>query len=258
MRITLVQTKLFWENPAQNLAQLEEKLAPLAGKTDLILLPEMFTTGFTMKAITFAETERNTTYKWLKLQSAKLDSAIVGSFIFRKNNKYFNRLVFITPDGGYSDYDKRHLFSLAGEDKTYTAGDKRLIVEWRGWRICPQICYDLRFPAFSRNKIGRDGYDLLLYVANWPKPRIQHWKTLLEARAIENQSFVAGLNIVGTDGNQHEYSGDSMIFDCMGKKILDLGNSESVQTIEIELSAQNEWRQKFPALADADVVRVIR
>jgi omega-amidase len=258
MRITLIQTSLFWENPAQNLAQLEEKLAPLAGKTDLILLPEMFTTGFTMKAITFGETERKKTFKWLKHQSSQLNAAIVGSYIHKKGPKYFNRLVFMTPDGGYSDYDKRHLFSLAGENEAFTAGDKRVIVNWRGWRICPLICYDLRFPVFSRNKIGQKGYDLLLYVANWPQPRIHHWKTLLEARAIENQSFVAGINIVGTDGNQHKYSGDSMIFDCMGKKILDLGNEEGIQTIEMELSAQNEWRQKFPALADADVFRLVR
>lgn len=252
MRLTVIQPALEWEDKPANLANFEKKLAPLAGQTDLVVLPEMFTTGFTMNPAPFAERDLGQTATWMREQAKKLDAAIVGSFISSDRRNYFNRLIFAKPDGTAEFYDKKHLFTPAGEAKIFTAGKKRLILEWRGWRVCPLICYDLRFPVFSRNKTGEKGYDLLLYVANWPAPRIEHWKTLLAARAIENVCFVAGANVVGTDGNGNGYTGDSAIIDFMGKKLWTATGEEAIGTAVLDKMALVHWREKFPALAEAD------
>ena len=257
MKITLVQTALFWEKPAENLAMFSKKLAALKrGQTDLVVLPEMFNTGFSMNTAALAEPMNGPTVRFLKKQARRLDAAVTGSFICESKGQFFNRLVFATPDGKLKTYDKRHLFSLAGENAHFQNGKKRLVVEWRGWRICPLVCYDLRFPVFSRNIAGSE-YDLLIFIANWPEPRIEHWKTLLRARAIENLACTIGVNIIGHDGNGHEYTGDSAAIDHMGKTIWTATGHEALETVELELPPQNEWRTRFPALADADRFRML-
>ncbi len=252
MRVSIIQSALEWENKAANFANFEKKMAPLAGKTDLIVLPEMFTTGFTMNPAPFAENDLGPTVKWMRERAKKLGAAICGSFVHTDRTNFRNRLIFAKPDGTIDFYNKKHLFSPAGEADVFAPGKKRLILEWRGWRICPLICYDLRFPVFSRNRAGEKGYDLLLFVANWPAPRIEHWKTLLAARAIENVCYVAGVNIFGTDGNGNEYTGDSAIVDFMGKKLWSETGKEAIGTIELDKRALTDWRTKFPALAEAD------
>jgi omega-amidase len=224
LSVTIIQTNLFWENSTANLANLEEKMAQISLPTDLIILPEMFTTGFTMNAKTIAEPMNFTTFKWLKQQAKRTQAVITGSFIVKEGEHFFNRLIWMRPDGSFEVYDKRHLFRMGKEDKTFTAGTKRLIVELKGWRICPLICYDLRFPVWSRNikvvshksqvisetsEVKTDKmplttydlltYDLIIYIANWPTVRSQVWDTLLQARAIENQSYCIGVNRVGSD-----------------------------------------------------------
>ena len=214
MHITLLQTALHWQNPVANRAMLEETLFTLPEPTDLIVLPEMFTTGFTMNAAALAEPMNLTTFKWLKQMARQTNAAITGSYVVQENGQFYNRLIWMEPDGQFAHYDKRHLFRMADEEKTYTAGTLRLIRTWRGWRICPLICYDLRFPVWSRSRQiapHQLDYDLLLYVANWPAPRQLAWDTLLQARAIENLSYVAGVNRVGQDGNQHTYLGGSAL-----------------------------------------------
>ena len=255
MKITLVQTSLFWENKAENLAAFHKKLTPLRGQTDLVVLPEMFTTGFSMNT-DLAEPMNGPTVKWLKKQAKRLDAAVVGSFSCAEKGQFFNRLVFATPDGKVKTYDKRHLFGYSHESDFFQKGKKRLVVEWRGWRICPLICYDLRFPVFARNSMS-DGYDLLLFVANWPVRRIEHWKILLQARAIENMAHVVGINIMGRDGNGDDYFGDSAAIDFMGKTIWLATGEAAVETIEIEKTAQDDWRNRFPALRDADRFKII-
>ncbi|MBD0257717.1 MAG: nitrilase family protein, partial [Cytophagales bacterium] len=188
LRVTLIQTALHWESPEANLAMLEEKLWLIGEPTDVVVLPEMFTTGFTMNAPALAEPMNLTAFKWLKGQAARTGAVVTGSYIVKENGRYFNRLVWMQPDGVYYVYDKRHLFRMAHEHDTYAAGRERLVVEWKGWRICPMVCYDLRFPVWSRND-ARAPYDLLLYVANWPGIRRSAWKTLLRARAIENLAY---------------------------------------------------------------------
>ncbi len=206
LKITIIQSELVWENSAQNRQVFLEKIKSISEVVDLIILPEMFTTGFTMNPEKVAETMDGETIHWLKYLAKEKNTAITGSLIIKEGNKYYNRLVFVHPTGEIKTYDKRHTFTLAGEDKIYTAGNKKLIVAYKGWKICPMICYDLRFPVWSRNT---DDYNLLIYVANWPKPRITAWSTLLKARAIENMSYVVGVNRIGADDNGHEYSGNS-------------------------------------------------
>ncbi len=259
MRLTIIQSSLIWENPDQNRADFSRKMAALAGQTDLVVLPEMFTTGFSMRADTLAETMDGPTMQWLASQASSLQSAITGSFICREGGQHFNRLVFMRPDGTFDLYDKKHLFGLAGESEHYAPGNKRLITEWKGWRICPLVCYDLRFPAWSRNTtVAISGdmqqpYDLLLYVANWPARRAQHWRSLLAARAIENQAFTVGVNMVGKDGNGLDYSGDSTIIDFGGAVICQISGQEDTITAELSLAQQQYYRQQLPFLRDADI-----
>jgi omega-amidase len=225
LRITTVQADLIWQDKAANLQKFETLLrGSLRGETDVIVLPEMFTTGFSMTPETLAEPMTGATMAFLRGKSHALDAAITGSFICEENGKYYNRLIWMQPDGQFWMYDKRHLFSLANEQNHYAAGNALCQIEWRGWTIRPLICYDLRFPAWSRN-VAPNHYDILIYVANWPERRRQPWQSLLVARAIENQAFVVGVNRVGLDGNGVSHSGDSMIVDFSGEKLLQRSHS---------------------------------
>jgi omega-amidase len=250
MNVSILQSALCWENKNANLEALADKIAPMAGKTDLIVLPEMFTTGFTMNT-SLAEDMQGPTVQWMRAQAKATDAAVTGSFICSDHGAYYNRLVWATPDGQIQHYDKRHLFGLAAETQHFSAGRARLIVSWKGWRICPLICYDLRFPAWSRNQ-SEGGFDLLLYVANWPRRRAHHWKSLLTARAIENQCFTVGVNIFGTDGNGLEYSGDSAIIDFSGHLITQISEREGIQSAELSLEDLHTYRKQLPFLQDRD------
>ncbi|MCB0569711.1 MAG: amidohydrolase [Phaeodactylibacter sp.] len=249
LRVTLVQSSLHWEDRAANLASFEKKLEGAAGHTDLVVLPEMFTTGFTMNAANLAEPMSGPTMAWMARQAAKLGATVTGSFIATENGRYYNRLIWMRPDGSYASYDKHHLFTLAGEHHTYTAGDKQLVVGLHGWKILPLICYDLRFPAWSRNVAG---YGLLIYVANWPEPRRHHWRSLLAARAIENQSYTLGINCVGKDGNGFDYTGDTSVFNYTGEELLHAANTEGCFTLTLSHAEQVAFREKLPFLADRD------
>ena len=255
LNISLVQGNTRWHDPAGNREHYGALIAPLHGRTDLIVLPETFTSGFSNEAIANAETMEGPTIAWLREQAKELDAAITGSVQLRVGEDVFNRLLFVTPDGKVRHYDKRHLFRYADEHKRYAPGSERLIVEWRGWKICPLVCYDLRFPVFSRNRHhpqrGFD-YDLLLYVANWPSPRAYAWSTLLRARAIENLSYCAGVNRVGVDGNGHEYSGGSAVLDYLGIPLSEDSDQELVTTTILSGADLLAHREHFPAWMDAD------
>jgi omega-amidase len=255
MRLTTVQTDLIWEDKTANYQKLDILLTPLKrGDTDIVVLPEMFSTGFSMQPEKLAEPLNSTSFFYLKRKAWELDAAVTGSFICEENGKYYNRLVWMQPDGNYQTYDKRHRFTLAGEDKHYTEGGKKLVVEWRGWRICPLICYDLRFPVWSRNVAPY--YDVLIYVANWPQIRRQAWQALLAARAIENQAYVAGVNRVGLDGNQFPHSGDSTVIDYSGEILLRRSNTEGVDTTILSKENLEKFRQKFGFLRDQDAFEI--
>jgi omega-amidase len=257
LRISLVQGATRWHDPAGNRDYYGHLIAPLHGITDLILLPETFTSGFSNDAIDQAEGMDGPTVAWLREQSRRLGAAITGGVQIRTDEGVFNRLFFATPDGGLQHYDKRHLFRYAKEHERYASGRERLTVEYKGWRICPLVCYDLRFPVYSRNRfdVERPGgldYDLLLYVANWPAARAYPWKTLLRARAIENLCFVAGLNRVGTDGNGLDYSGDSAVIDFLGHPLSEATDEEVVTTTTLPAALLLAHRERFPAMLDAD------
>ena len=252
LSVTLVQTTQQWENKAGNLTHFDGLLAQLPA-TDLILLPEMFHTGFSMNAETLAETMNAAGIAWLKKMAKEKDTAIYTSLIIKEDNHFFNRGVFVQPDGLVHVYDKQKRFALAGEDLVYTAGEKPTIVQWKGWNIKLQICYDLRFPEIVRNSLNEDGnaaYDVILYVANWPERRALHWKSLLIARAIENQCYVAGLNRVGTDGNGLTYSGDSMVVDALGTVHDCTPSVEEIKTVELNYTDLMTVRQQLPFLKD--------
>lgn len=256
MHLTLLQPNLFWHDPVANRAHLEEQIFALPGPTDLIVLPEMFTTGFTMDARAVAEPMGLTTLRWLRQIAAQTNAVVTGSYVVREgHNTFLNRLIWMQPDGQFDTYDKRHLFRMAGEHEIYTAGNQRLIKEWRGWRICPLICYDLRFPVWSRNT-QVSPYDLLLYVANWPAPRQHVWNTLLQARAIENLSYVVGVNRVGTDGNGLIYAGQSAVIDFTGNALFRAGDTETAHQQTLSLDELRAFRVRFPADLDADVFTV--
>jgi predicted amidohydrolase len=254
MRLTLVQTSLIWENPTANRERLRHTLAPLAGATDLVVLPEMFTTGFSMNPAPWAESMNGPTLQWLHEQAEALNAAITGSFICVENGHFFNRLVWVQPDGTVQHYDKRHLFTLASEHQHYQAGATPLTVTWHDWRVRLNICYDLRFPVWSRNRLtdGTPDYDLLVYVANWPSRRAHHWRALLTARAVENQSYVAGVNVTGTDGNQLEYLGDTLAVDFGGQTLAHLAATEATVTVTLSLANLQDYRRQLPFLQDAD------
>jgi predicted amidohydrolase len=250
LKVTTFQAYLFWENIEKNLSNLALRLTSLRLKTDLIVLPEMFNTGFTMNTKKCAEEMNSTTMKWMLAQAKEYECVVTGSLIIKENDKYYNRLIWMRPDGTYEKYDKRHLFTLAKEEKTFTAGKEKLIVELKGWKICPLICYDLRFPIWSRN-VDKD-YDVLLYIASWPDSRIEHWQKLIPARAIENQSFVIGVNRVGYDGNEIYHPGGSMCISPSGEVVYYKPENEDLFTFTIYPNDLIENRDKFNFLDDAD------
>lgn len=253
MRVTPVQTDLVWHDPAANRRKLDGVLAPLAGATDLVVLPEMFTTGFTMAAESVAEPAAGPTVDWLRCRAAGLRAVITGSIVTRDQGKYFNRLIWMRPDGTHEVYDKRHLFRMAREHEHYSAGSRRIVVDLNGWKVCPLVCYDLRFPVWSRNRIGsNDGFDVLLYVANWPERRRYAWQTLLKARAIENLCYCVGVNRVGKDGVDIDYAGDSAVLDFLGQPLTPAAEGELAHTVTLDRAALQAFRQKFPAYLDAD------
>ncbi|WP_242107812.1 amidohydrolase [Luteimonas aquatica] len=266
LRVSLVQGATRWHDPAGNRDYYGELIAPLRGTTDLVLLPETFTSGFSNEAIDKAETMDGPTVAWIMEQARRLDAAVAGSVQLRAEDgagasKVFNRLLWATPDGGLRHYDKRHLFRYAKEHERYAAGRERLVVEWKGWRINPLVCYDLRFPVFARNRfdVEREGgmdFDLQFYVANWPSARAYPWKTLLRARAIENLCYVAGLNRVGTDGNGLHYSGDSAVIDFLGHPVSECTDEEVVTTTTLQAAELAAHRARFPAMLDGDRFRI--
>jgi len=251
LRVSLIQTGLVWHDAAANRVAFDGLLAPLAGRTDIVVLPEMFTSGFTMEPAAVAEPPAGETATWLAEQAARLDAAVTGSIVGTEHGRYVNRLLWMTPDGAAAQYDKRHLFRMAREFQHYAAGSRRLVVDWRGWRICPLVCYDLRFPVWSRN-LARDRYDLLVYVANWPAARRSAWRALLPARAIENLAYCVGVNRVGADPAGIEYAGESAAYDYLGKSLVDCGGEMRVETVTLGRRALDAYREKFPAHLDAD------
>ncbi len=251
LKVTLIQSDLVWENPNANRKLFSEKINEISEKTDLIILPEMFTTGFTMNASNLAEEENGLTLQWMISEAKKHKTAMTGSIIISENNMFYNRLFFVFPDGEYKVYNKRHTFTLAGEHTTFASGKTRLIVDYLGWKICPLICYDLRFPVWARNTTD---YDVLIYVANWPQKRIAAWDALLKARAIENMCYCVGVNRVGFDENGHQYLGHSMIYDALGKQISsDQFEEEFTETITLSRSHIETNRQHLQFLIDRDV-----
>ena len=256
LTIATIQTSLIWENPEANLKMFEEKINTISSKTDLIILPEMFTTGFTMNATALAENMNGKTVSWMQKIATKKQIAITGSLIINEtsdlsqDDNFYNRLVFVHPSGKIEVYDKRHTFTLAKEHETFSAGTKKIFIDYKGWKICPLICYDLRFPVWSRNT---NNYDLLIYVASWPKKRVYAWDSLLKARAIENMSYTIGVNRIGLDGNNFEYNGHSIVLDSLGENI-SKENNEEEDIISVTLSKvnQNTIRQKLAFLNDAD------
>lgn len=250
LNIAFIQTELVWENPALNRSHFEEKIQLLPETTDLIVLPEMFTTGFTMNAEKVAETMAGDSVNWLKKQAQETQAAIVGSLVISENNNFYNRLIFAFPDGHITSYDKRHTFSLAGEDKVYTAGTEKVIVTYNDWKICLQVCYDLRFPVWSRNTAD---YDVLIYVANWPKPRVAAWDALLKARAIENMCYSIGVNRVGLDEKQNEYCGHSAVYDVLGNNVTAIRpNKDYTETVILDKKHIAYYREKLKFLNDRD------
>ena len=250
LNIAILQANLHWENSSENLVMFDELLQQISEKTDLIILPEMFSTGFSMNAENLVETMNGKSVEWMKKKAGELDSAITGSLIITENGNYYNRLFFVYPDGSYKTYDKRHTFTLAKEDETYTAGKERLVVELKGWKICPLICYDLRFPVYARNT---EDYDVLIYVANWPEKRVNAWDALLKARAIENMSYCVGVNRTGEDGDGYVYNGHSAVYDCLGNAMTALDREAIfVEELELKRSHIRETRGKLKFLEDRD------
>ena len=255
LKITIVQNNLYWENKEKNISHFQHIIENLKGKTDLIILPEMFTTGFSMQPSKFAEEMTGSSVKWMQEMSVFCEAGIIGSIIIKENNNFYNRLILAKPNSSIEFYDKRHLFGMANEDKFYTAGTERKIFDFNGWKIKALICYDLRFPVWSRNN---EYYDILIYVANWPERRIMHWNSLLEARAIENQVFTVGVNRIGKDGNGIAHSGNSAIFNPMGNKIsLTEANKESVETIVLTKDDLTQIRKKLPFNKDGDSFEIL-
>lgn len=253
LKIALIQTSLSWENPMENRSHLVQKINGFIEEVDLIVLPEMFSSGFTMNPKAVAESMQGETVSWLQHLAKAKNCAITGSLVIEEKGNYYNRLVFVFPNGDIKTYDKRHLFSLAGEDKFYAAGTEKLIVEYKGFRISPLVCYDLRFPVFSRNI---ENYDVLLYVANWPKPRINSWDILLKARAVENMCFTIGVNRIGTDNNNLEYVGHSQAVDYLGNYLLEPQETEGIFIVTLDKEKLMETRSKLAFLDDKDDFKI--
>ena len=254
LHVVGIQADLVWENPTENIAFFEEKINTLSKNTDLVVLPEMFTSGFTMNPEKVAEKMNGNTVSWMQKMASENEIAICGSLVIKENEKYYNRLIFVHPTQKIETYDKRHSFTLAGEDKVYSSGLEKLIVVYKGWKICPLVCYDLRFPVWARNT---ENYDLLIYVANWPFARIKAWETLLKARAIENMSTVIGLNRTGVDANNYKYSGSSVIVDYFGEEISNLQSSEvGIVKATLVKTEQDRIRKKLGFLNDKDSFKI--
>jgi len=260
LTFTIIQTALHWEDRQRNLAMFHQKIEAITEKTEVVILPEMFSTGFSMNPSALAEDMNGETIRWMQEVAASKKIILTGSVIIRENDAYFNRLIWMLPNKQFGVYDKRHRFAYAGEDLTYAAGNKRLIASVKGWKINLLICYDLRFPVWSRqmsNENATPEYDVLVYVANWPEKRILAWKTLLQARAIENQCYVIGVNRTGEDGNHIYYSGDSMVVDPLGEILYQKTGEEDIHTITIEKETLEAIRNKFPFLRDKDAFQFI-
>lgn len=254
MKIALIQSDLVWENPKANRIHFEEKINGIKESVDLIVLPEMFSTGFTMNPDKVAEMMQGETLLWMQSLAKARNMAITGSLVVEESGNFYNRMLFVFPSGEIQFYDKRHLFTLAGEDKVYTAGSQKLIVNYLGWKICLMVCYDLRFPVFSRNT---ENYDLLLYVASWPEKRVNAWDALLKARAIENMSYTIGVNRIGIDNNAHHYSGHSQLLDCLGDYIVVPTEEENVFIAELDKQKMIVARQKLGFLNDRDQFQLL-
>jgi omega-amidase len=259
LKFTLIQTALHWEDKGANLSMLEQKINSIKEQTHIVVLPEMFSTGFSMKPEIFAEEMKGQTVEWIKEVAAKKKIILGGSIIIKEGNEYFNRLIWMLPNGQHGTYDKRHLFAYAEEDHHYTAGTKRLIASVNGWKINLMVCYDLRFPVWARQQFNEQRefeYDVLIYVANWPEKRNIAWKTLLQARAIENQCYVIGVNRVGNDGNGIYHSGDSMVIDPLGKILYEKANEEDIYTIALDREHLQKVREQFQFWRDADEFKI--
>lgn len=254
LRIAFIQSELHWHNPQANRSMFEEKIWDINSSVDIIILPEMFTTGFTMDALNQAEVMGTTTVKWMEQIAAQTKAVLTGSIIIKEHGNYYNRLIWMYPDGHYQHYDKRHLFRYAGEHNDYTPGKERLIVDLKGWKICPQICYDLRFPIWSRNNYidGKAAFDLLIYVANWPEKRVNAWDTLLEARAIENLAYTVGVNRIGKDENGVGYCGHSAAYNYNGEVLHAPQDHEQIVVLELKYDLLEQFRKRFPFYLDAD------
>ena len=253
LNVVLIQSHLFWEDPEANRILFSERMASISKTVDLIVLPEMFTTGFTMTPQNIPIDEGIKTVEWMQQTAKEKDVAITGSIIYHEDDAYYNRLFFVFPDGSFKTYDKRHTFSLAGEHKVYESGIEKLLADFRGFKICPMICYDLRFPVWARNK---ENYDVLLYVANWPKPRITAWDTLLKARAIENMVYCIGVNRIGIDDSGYEYPGHSAVYDVLGNP-LTFSDKEGVTEVTLSKEHINTCRNKLKFLEDKDEFNLI-
>jgi predicted amidohydrolase len=249
LTVALVQFDIVWKSVDENLDKIEKLISGCKSVIDLIVLPEAFNAGFSTNSETVAEETNGRTVQWMKELSTRYDCAVCGSLFVKEEAHFYNRFFWVEPNGNYSTYDKRHLFSMGGEDHLFSKGERRLIVDYKGWRIFPQICYDLRFPVWCRNV---DSYDLMINVANWPASRSEVWKTLLKARAIENQCYVVAVNRVGVDGNAIEYSGDSLVVDPKGIKIFKAHHREMIETVTLDYSNLLNFRKKFNTLKDGD------
>ncbi len=249
LKVALLQSSLHWEDAASNRQMFDEKLASVLDDRDVILLPEVFTTGFSMNVENLAEPAEGPSMKWMATWAEKKDAVIAGSLIIKEKEKFYNRLIWMHPDGSYRYYNKRHLFVMAKEDKHFTHGKEKLILEWRGWKLCPLICFDLRFPAFVRNQ---EYYDAMICVANWPAKRSGHWRTLLPARAVENQCYVVAVNRTGADGNDIEHRGDSCLIDPMGETLLSAAWQENILNASLQKESITKTRRYMPFLEDQD------
>jgi len=256
LKIAIIQTDIVWQNAKQNRIQYADKISLIEENVDIVVLPEMFSTGFSMEPVGISETMEGETIKWMKNLASEKNAAICGSLIISEDDNFYNRFLFVRPSGEINYYNKRHLFSLAGEEKVYTQGTEKLIIEFKGWKICPLICYDLRFPVWARNV---ETYDVLLYVANWPKPRIVAWDTLLKARSIENMCYVIGVNRIGVDGNGYEYNGHSDAYDCLGEKLTHcIPNHEGLEIVELQKEHVLKVRKQLNFLNDKDVFNMLK
>jgi omega-amidase len=255
LNIALIQSSLFWQDIEKNRTLFSKKIESLPAHVDVIILPEMFTTGFTMTPKLCYETMDGDTVKWMKKYAKTKKAAICGSAIIQEHNNFYNRFLFVAPNGSVSYYDKRHTFTLAGEHKVYSRGQEKVIIDYFDWKICPMICYDLRFPVWSRNT---ENYEVLIYVANWPTPRINAWDTLLKARAIENMSYCVGVNRVGEDANQHNYPGHSIVYNALGESLCAITENDSVSIVKLQKTHLRNCRKKFKFLNDRDSFNLVK